>query len=314
MSIRLDGDICVLFLLLFDLEQQCAIDVREDTTERDGCADESVQFFVTSDRELQVSRRDALDLEVLGRVTREFEDFGSQVFEDGSHVDCGIGGDAHLALRARFEETLYTTARKLRRVSVVALVDLRAVQTRATRAQSKKCDLLVDRPWPKRTSVPGRHRHLPCLQSYHQSYLLRVSERTFAASDEADAPFPPAIMKSLRGPYRLSVVPPARDEWIGLDVAVLDRFNIEREWEESRMVSRWHGLDGSSGKVAKRDETYLGCCGERMQARPGEPGEREDGLLRRRAPGVRRKMSDASVGHPTGRLPRPKLKVHTRAQ
>lgn len=312
MFIRLDGGICVLFLLLFDLEQQCAIDVREDTTERDGCANERVQFFVTSDRELQVSRGDALDLEVLGRVTREFEDFGGQVFEDGSHVDCGVGGDAHFALRARFEETLYTTAGKLGRVSVVVLVDLRAVQTRKTRAQSEKCDLLVDRPWPKTTSEPGRHRHLPCLQSYHQSYLLRVSERTPAASDEADAPFPPAIMKSLRGPYRLGVVPPARDEWIGSDVAVLNRFNIEREWEESRMVSRWHEWMDQVGRLRNATRRISNVVVK--ECRQAEPGEREDGLLPRRAPSDRRKMSDASVGHPAGRLPRPKLKAHTRAQ
>lgn len=39
-------------LLLLDLEQQRAIDVREDTSESDGCANKRVEFLVTADSEL----------------------------------------------------------------------------------------------------------------------------------------------------------------------------------------------------------------------------------------------------------------------
>lgn len=42
--------------------------MREDTTEGDGGPDESVEFLITADGELQVARRDALDLEILGGV------------------------------------------------------------------------------------------------------------------------------------------------------------------------------------------------------------------------------------------------------
>jgi hypothetical protein len=42
----------------------------QDTTEGDGGADQGVKLLVTSDGELQVARRDTLDLEILGRVLR----------------------------------------------------------------------------------------------------------------------------------------------------------------------------------------------------------------------------------------------------
>ena len=49
------------------------MDVRDDTAARNGRLDERVQLLVTTDGELQVARRDALDAQVLGRVTRELE-------------------------------------------------------------------------------------------------------------------------------------------------------------------------------------------------------------------------------------------------
>lgn len=57
-----------LGLLLLDLEEQRTVDVWQDTTEGDGRADQSVELFVTTDGELKVAGRDALDLEVLGGV------------------------------------------------------------------------------------------------------------------------------------------------------------------------------------------------------------------------------------------------------
>lgn len=75
------------FLLLLNLEQQRTVDTRQHTTKGDGGANQGVQFFVTTDGKLQVSRCDTLDLEVLGRVTCKFQNFGSQVFKDSSDID-----------------------------------------------------------------------------------------------------------------------------------------------------------------------------------------------------------------------------------
>lgn len=82
--------LCVdLLLLLLDLEQQSAVDVGQDTTESNGGADERVQFFVTTDGELEMARSDTLDLEILGSVASKFENLSSQVLENGGHVDGG---------------------------------------------------------------------------------------------------------------------------------------------------------------------------------------------------------------------------------
>jgi hypothetical protein len=111
-AMRLSGGLVALLLLL-NLEQECAVDVRQNTTEGDRGVNESIKFLVASDGELQVSRRDALDLEILGGVSCQFEDFGGQVFQHCCDVDGGFGADAHLVLGLRLEETLHTTAGEL---------------------------------------------------------------------------------------------------------------------------------------------------------------------------------------------------------
>lgn len=55
-------------LLLLDLEQEGAVDVRQHTTKGDGGADEGIELFVTSDGQLEMAGGDALDLEILGCV------------------------------------------------------------------------------------------------------------------------------------------------------------------------------------------------------------------------------------------------------
>ena len=107
--------------------------MRKDTAEGNRSADEGIEFFVAADGELQVSRCDALDLQIFRGVTGKFENFSSKVFEDGSDVDSGcaranlisvrdgqkrrqrrtFSTDSHLVLSVVLEETLDTTAGKL---------------------------------------------------------------------------------------------------------------------------------------------------------------------------------------------------------
>jgi hypothetical protein len=47
------------------------VDVRQDTTTCDGRTDELIEFFVTSDGELEMSGSDTLYSEILGGVTCE---------------------------------------------------------------------------------------------------------------------------------------------------------------------------------------------------------------------------------------------------
>lgn len=103
----------VALLLLLDLEQERAVDVWQNTTEGDRGVDESIKLLVASDGELQVPGCNALDLEILGSVACQFENFGGQVFQDCCDVDGSFGADAHLVLGSRLEETLDTSAGEL---------------------------------------------------------------------------------------------------------------------------------------------------------------------------------------------------------
>lgn len=123
-GLDLDG---LLALPLLDLEQQRAVDVGQNTTKGDGGADERVQFLVAADGQLQVARCDALDLEVLGRVASQLENFGSQVFEDGGEVDGGLGSDARALAGDVAKVALYTAAGELQ-VTRLAPVFLGAYQ------------------------------------------------------------------------------------------------------------------------------------------------------------------------------------------
>lgn len=75
--LNLDHDTCnlslnsLILLLLFDLEQESAVDVWQDTSEGNGGADQGIEFFVTTDGELQMARGNALDFEVLGSVLQK---------------------------------------------------------------------------------------------------------------------------------------------------------------------------------------------------------------------------------------------------
>lgn len=60
-----------LLLLLFDFQEQRAVDVGQDAAKGNGGADEGIEFFVAADRELEVAGGDALDLEILGRVLQK---------------------------------------------------------------------------------------------------------------------------------------------------------------------------------------------------------------------------------------------------
>lgn len=74
-------------LLLLDLQEERTVDAGQHTSEGDSGTDKSVEFLITTDGELQVARGDTLDLEILGGVACQFEDFGSEVLEDSGHVN-----------------------------------------------------------------------------------------------------------------------------------------------------------------------------------------------------------------------------------
>jgi len=92
----------VLVLLLGGDEEN--VDVGEDTTSSDsGVGEESVQFLVVADSELDVTGNDSGLLVVLGGITSELEDLSGEVLKDGSEVHGGTSTDA-LSEAASLEE------------------------------------------------------------------------------------------------------------------------------------------------------------------------------------------------------------------
>lgn len=82
------------------------MDVRDHTAAGNGRLDERVELLVTTDGELQMARRDALHLEVLGRVPCQLEHLGRQVLEDGRRVDGRRCADTPTRVAAVLEEAM----------------------------------------------------------------------------------------------------------------------------------------------------------------------------------------------------------------
>lgn len=141
----LDGRL--VLLLLLDLEEERAVNVRQHTTKGDCGADQGIELLVATNGKLQMAGRDALDLEVLCGVLRkktsvrrssgcvfartcmrmrketyacQFKNFRSQVLENGRHVHRRLGANAHLVLSVGLEEALNTATGELGRESVIA--------------------------------------------------------------------------------------------------------------------------------------------------------------------------------------------------
>ena len=56
------------------------------TTTSDRRLDERVEFFVTTDGELKVTRSDTLHFKILGSVTGKFQNLSGKVLKNGSRV------------------------------------------------------------------------------------------------------------------------------------------------------------------------------------------------------------------------------------
>lgn len=90
------------------------MDVREDTTLRDGDArQELVQFLVVTDRQLKMSRYDSGLLVVAGSVSGQLENFGGEIFHDGGEVDGSAGTDTFGVISLP-QQSVYTTDWKLK--------------------------------------------------------------------------------------------------------------------------------------------------------------------------------------------------------
>jgi len=91
------------------LWEKVVVDVWKDTTLGDGDVTKKlVQLLVVSDGELQMSWDDTGLAVVTSGVTGQFEDFGSEVLEDGGEVDWSTSTNT-LSVVALSQETMNTT-------------------------------------------------------------------------------------------------------------------------------------------------------------------------------------------------------------
>lgn len=116
-------------LLLLHLEQQRAINVWQDTSKGDSGTDERVEFLVSTDGELEMTRRNTLDFQILGCIARKLEYFSGQVFKYGGKVDGGLCADTRLLASDGSKVALYATARELLKGAKSARCCDRDVQT-----------------------------------------------------------------------------------------------------------------------------------------------------------------------------------------
>ena len=101
-------------LSLAGLVDQGFVNVRDDTSTGNGGLDQSIQFFITSNGKLQVTRRDTLDLKILAGVSGQLQNFGGKVFQNGRGVN-GSGSSYSVSLVNRvLQETMDTTNRELK--------------------------------------------------------------------------------------------------------------------------------------------------------------------------------------------------------
>ncbi len=85
------------------------MDVWNDTSTGDGSLDQCIEFLVSTNGKLQVTRCDALHFKILTCVPGQFEHFGRKVFQDCRCVNGGGGTDALTMLDRSFQETVNPT-------------------------------------------------------------------------------------------------------------------------------------------------------------------------------------------------------------
>jgi len=112
-SLSLRKALRLLLLLPLGLVDKGLVDVRDHTTSGDGSLDELVKLLISTNSKLKVTRSDTLHFKILGGISRKFENFGAQVFQDGRTVHGSSCTNTVVGLHALLQETVNTTDREL---------------------------------------------------------------------------------------------------------------------------------------------------------------------------------------------------------
>lgn len=90
------------------------MDVRDHTSTSNGALDEGVKLLVSTDGQLEVTRGDTLDLQILASVPSQLQYLSCQVLQDSSRVDRRSSTNTAICLRPLLQLTMDTADRKLK--------------------------------------------------------------------------------------------------------------------------------------------------------------------------------------------------------
>ena len=85
----------------------------DHTTTSNGGLDKCIEFFVTTDRQLEMTWGYALHLKVLACVTCEFEDLSSEVLQNSCSVDSRSGSNTAVRADSALQKSVNTSNREL---------------------------------------------------------------------------------------------------------------------------------------------------------------------------------------------------------
>jgi len=103
-----------LALPLLKAQGEGFVDEWQDTTTRNRCTDEHVEFLVASYGKLKMARRDTLHSHILRGVTSKLKHLSRQILENSSRVHCSFRTDTDVVLSALLQITMYTTDGELK--------------------------------------------------------------------------------------------------------------------------------------------------------------------------------------------------------
>ena len=91
------------------------MDVRDHTTSSNGSLDQSIEFFVTADSQLEVTRSYSLHLQVFASVAGQLEYFCSEVLKNGCSVDSRCGSNTTVRAHSALQESVNSSNGELKK-------------------------------------------------------------------------------------------------------------------------------------------------------------------------------------------------------
>lgn len=116
------------------------VNVRQDSSSSDRSPNQTIQFLISTNRQLQMPRRDTFDPQIFRSVSSQLEDFSGEIFEDRRGVDGSFRSDSHVVLSTSFQVTMDTTDWEL--ISKSRLISI-VVKTRHRSTRWEKLLLFV---------------------------------------------------------------------------------------------------------------------------------------------------------------------------